>query len=554
MFATIRKHQTWLWAFIIAAVIISFVIYFTPSVTRDQSSGVASAVGSIHGRPIERKEYMEAYVEAQLSYLLRFGTWPDSGDARRTGFNIQRETRNRLVLLDRVRALNIQVSTESVAAYIVENFGGDRPDTAKAKYDGFVQQLEKQHRVPEATFQGFIRHEIAVAHMAQLAGVAGNLISPRVAADLFRQENEKIEALAAVFAASNYLAAAQADPAALGQFYSNRQSLYRTPERLQLNYVKFDLTNFLGQADQVLARNTNFAADIERYYLSSNPNAFTDTNGQTMPPEAAKARLRQQARERQALMEAHKEAARFATNLETVTNLTADALPQLAAARGLTASVTDPFAETETPRGLRVMQNFTQMAFKLTPAEPVSISPIRGEDGVYLISLKEKIASQVPPLDAIRPRVEQEFKQDWAANQARAAGTNLLVQLTNGLAAGRSFEAVCTEAGAAPITLPKFTLANRPVPDWDRRVDLSQARAAAANIGVGKFSRLLNTRDSVFVLWVKARIPVPETETKAELPKFVENLRESRQYEAFGDWFRKQAEQSRIETAFAKDE
>lgn len=557
MFATIRKHQTWLWAFIIAAVIISFVIYFTPSATQDRGGGGMSQFGTMHGRPIDRKQYTEAYIECQLAYLLRYGSWPESSQARRTGFKIEQETRNRLVLLDRVRALNIQVAPESVASYIVENFGGDQPATAKTRYDEFVRQLREQHRVSEEAFQGFLRHEIAVGHMAQLAGVAGTLIAPRSAANMFRQENEKIEALAALFTASNYLAQVKLEPAALGQYYTNLQARYRTPEQVQLNYIRFDVSNYLAQVDATLAQNTNFAAEIDQYYLSTlsrNPNAFTEPDGKPMPPETAKARLRQQIRDQRALVEAHKEAARFATNLETVTNLTADVLTQLATARGFTNAVTEPFAETDAPRGLKVGRNFVQMAFKLTPAEPVSISPIRGDDGVYLIALKQKIASNVPTLDAIRPRVEQDFKQDRALALARGAGTNLLQALTNGIAAGKSFEAVCGEAGVTPIVLPQFTLAYSAQTNWDRRIDINQARAVAANLPAGKFSQLAVTRDGAFVLCVKARHPVPDAEVKAGLPEFVSNLRQSREYEAFADWFRKQAEQSRIETILGKDE
>ena len=62
MFTTIRKHQTWLWGFIIAAVIVSFVIYFTPTSRRPDRSGLRGAhFGSIHGRPIGHKEYSQAY-------------------------------------------------------------------------------------------------------------------------------------------------------------------------------------------------------------------------------------------------------------------------------------------------------------------------------------------------------------------------------------------------------------------------------------------------------------------------------------------------------------
>jgi hypothetical protein len=552
MFATIRKHQTWLWGFIIAAVIVSFVIYFTPSAARDRSQGGRSQFGTMHGRPITRQQYLDAYNDVRLTYFLRSGTWPDSGDARRMGFDTGRETQNRLVLIDQLEALNIHVSEASIAQWILDNFGGNQPATAKVKYDNFINELRLRHGVSEATLQGFIRRDIGINHLAQVAGLPGKLVTPRSAAEVYRQENEKIEAEAVVFPVSNYLATVQLDPAALGQFYTNRQSVYRIPERVQLYYLRFDRTNYLAQAEAALARRTNLAAEIDRAYLSSNPSAFTGTNGQPLPPDAAKARIREQERDRQALAEAHKEAARFATNFEVLTNLTVDTFVTVATNKGLATAVTEPFSEMESPRGLRVPRQLGSLAFKLTPAEPIALSPIRGEEGVFLFALKQRFPSEVPPLESIRPRVEQEFKQDQAARFAREAGTNFVQQVTNGLAQGKTWEAVVAEAKLTPVVLPKFGVASGPVPDWDRRVDLNQVRLAVRNLPVGKATEVLSGRDGAFVLYLKDRVPVPETELKQEMPKSLASLRQSEEYEAFSDWFRKQIERSRIDTGLNK--
>lgn len=554
MFATIRKHQTWLWGFIIAAVIVSFVIYFTPTAGQGRGGGGRSQFGTLNGRPISRQQYLEAYNDVRLSYFLRFGSWPDDADARQMGFNVGRETQNRLVLIDQLDALNIQVGEAAVAQWILDNFGGEQPATAKAKYDNFVAELRQRYGIAEDTLQGFIRRDIGVNHLGKLAGLPGKLVTPRSAAELYRQDNEKIQAEAVVFPASNYLASVQLDPAAIGQFYSNRQSLYRTPEQVQVHYLRFELTNYLAQAEAALTRRTNLAAEIDRVYLSSNPNAFMDTNGQVMPAEAAKARIRQQLQHNQALAEAHKEAARFATSFEGMTNLSADALVSLAAQRGMTGAVTEPFPEMQPPRALKVRDNFAAMAFKLTPEEPVALSPIRGEDAVYLIAMKERFPSAVPPLETIRARVEREFTQDQAARLAREAGTNFVQTLTKAMAEGKTWEAILAEAKLTPITLPPFGVSSGPVPDWDRRVDLNLARQAVRTLEVGKTTDVVSTRDGAMLLHLKGRTPVADTELKEELPKFMANLRQSQEYEAFSDWFRKQIERSRIDTGLAKEE
>lgn len=554
MFATIRKHQTWLWAFIIAAVIVSFVIYFTPNADRQGGSGRASQFGTMDGRPINRKEYLEAYVEARLAFLLRYGVWPDSSEARRSGVNMERETRTRLVVIDRLQKLNVKPGEAAVAQWIVDNFGGKDPESAKPKYEQFLVMLRKQHGVNGDAVHRFIEHEIGAGHLADVTGIPGLLVTPRSAATLYRQQNEKIEAEAVVFSASNHLAQVTLDATALSQYYSNRLSQYRTPERVQVDYVKFPMSNYLAQAEQSMAQRTNLAAEIEQIYLSSNPSSYRDTNGQALPPDAIRARIREQYRDREALVQAHREAARFATNLEAMPALTPDTLAQLAKEKSLAIATTEPFSESEGPAGLKVRDTFTSLAFKLTAENPVALSPIRGEDAVYQISLRRKIPSDVPALASIRARVESEYRQETALRLAREAGTNFAAQATAGLAAGKTFAAVCTENGVTPIPMPSFSASSRSVPDWDRRVELPTVRSAAARLAAGAVSALAPSREGGVVVHVKSRTPVTEEALKQELPKFLANVRGASEYEAFNDWFRRQVESSRVSTPFDREE
>ena len=555
MFTTIRKHQKWLWGFIIAAVIVSFVIYFNPSGRLGSGGARRASFGSIHGRPIARREYVEAQVESQLAFLMRYNRWPGPGEARQARFSLERETRNRLVLLDCIRELNIKPGEPAVAEWIVATFGvGSQPGSAKARYGNFVRELQNRYRVTEASFQNYIEHEIAITHLAALAGLPGRLITPRAAVDVYREGQEKIEAEAVLFSGPDYAASVKMDPAATAEFYTNRQGVYRIPERVQVEYVPFALTNYYTQADQELAKNTNLATDIERAYLASNKSMFTDTNGQALPPDAAKAKIRDQVRERQALVEAHKAAAKFATELDGMKPMVAANLEKLATAKGMTTATTEPFSELDGPKGMKVQENFVKSAFLLTPQDPVAITPIRAEDAIYILALKQRLPSEIPPLESIRAKVEADFRQDQANRLAREAGTNFVTRLTNGLAQGKTFGAVCAETKVTPIELPAFSPASRPTAEWDRRLDLNQVKVATAGLGPGKASYLVLTREGGLVVFVKSRTPVADAELKQELPGFLANLRQAEQYDAFNDWFRRQLEVSRIETYLGKEE
>jgi hypothetical protein len=554
MIGTIRKHQTWLWAFLITAVVISFVVYFTPTVRRGYFRNGRTSLGTIHGRPISRAQYFEAMREAQLNFFIRYGTWPDRSEANRFRYNLERETRDRLVLIEKMHEFNIQVEEGAMAQWITERFADQKqPGKAKVNYQNFIKFELPRHGVTEPEFLQFIRHEVGLAHLVGLTAIAGRLVTPREATELYRQEHEQIEAEAVVFLSTNFLASVKLEPAALEQFYTNRQSLYRIPERLQVSYVRFPLTNYVAEADAALAKITNLAAIIEQTYAARGASFYTDTNGQVMPPEAAKAKEKQNLRERQALYAAHKAAAQFGSELQTNQPVKAENLNQLAAAKGMPVRVTDPFSEFETPRNLAVDANFSQAAYKLTPEQPIS-SPIRAQDGVYLIALKQRLPSELPSLDSIRARVSEEYVQDQARLLARQAGTNFVTKLTNGLAAQKNWSAICAEAGVKPLVLPKFSPATRALPELDRRLDLGQLRMASYGVAAGKTSDLVTTREGALVLYVKSRAPVAEADLKKDLPKFLASLRQSRQMDAFYEWFGKQIELSRIDVPMGKEE
>src|SRR5690242_4825097 len=147
MFGTIRRHQKWLWIVISTVTIISFVAFFSPNRRRQAGwTGPRDQVGSINGRAITRDQYAQAYREAELRYLFSYGDWPGNDAASRQSGVIERETRNRLVLLDKVNELDIQVGEPAVAEWIADTFR-DRTDKTfrKDSYENFVKNVLPSH-------------------------------------------------------------------------------------------------------------------------------------------------------------------------------------------------------------------------------------------------------------------------------------------------------------------------------------------------------------------------------------------------------------------------
>jgi hypothetical protein len=215
-------------------------------------------------------------------------------------------------------------------------------------------------------------------------------------------------------------------------------------------------------------------------------------------------------------------------------------LDKLAAEAGLQSGVTEPFA-AEGPKALKVPGQFAQVALALTPQQPVPNEPLPGADGIYVIALKKKIPSEVEPFESVRERVLEDFRRDEAKEAARRAGEAFYSKLTNSLAQNKSFEESCQELSVIPEKLPPLSITTRALsPELESRVSLSLLKDVAFALAPGKTSGFVQSRDGGLVLHVVSRQPVDEAKLKAELPAFIDRLREERRHEASNEWFRKE--------------
>jgi hypothetical protein len=460
-----------------------------------------------------------------------------------------------LFFVEKLNDLNIEVNDDAVADWIARAHAFADRNTGAFKleaYQEFVKTVLQRGRVTENEFRTFVRHQAGIEQLVALAGLSGSLVTPREAEAIYRQENEQLATEAVFFPASNYLASVQVAPAALGQFYSNNMAAYRISERVQVSYVKFELTNYLAEADEQQARITNLTERLEAFYQQRGSDFFKDADGKALSHAAAIEKLKTEQREGLAMTAAKRKATDFMEQLYDLYQKQpkqSDNLEKLAAATGNQSGVTEPFTRRDGPRELKVLDTFTQTAFALTPEMPMPSDPLPGEDGVYVVTLKKRIPSEVPPLDAVRDRVTVEFREREASETARKAGQAFYGMLTNGFAQNKSFPVVCLEAGVISQKLPPFALSTRSLPkEWEDRVDLSLLKDVAFALTPGKTSRFEMARDGKqgIIVHLVSRLPVDDAKLKTEMPAFVANLREQRQREALNQWFRKELDQAHL--------
>jgi peptidyl-prolyl cis-trans isomerase D len=544
MFGTIRKHQQWLWAIIISVVIVSFVVFFSPNVGMDAPRMGPADFGSIGGKAISREEFYSSYRESQLRYLFSYGQLPRNDENRSM---LEQDARTRLLMVRLLAQNRVDVSDEAAAEWLANAFR-DRKQRAFRldSYENFVKRMLQPNGYSEGDLVQFAKHEVGIMQLVATFGLNGRMVAPREAEALFRREREVMNVSAVSFPYTNYVSKVVVNPTNVAQFYTNRMSVYRLPERVQVSYVKFALTNAYAEADAQLSRETNLNQRIDALYLQQGAEAFTDTNGVAMTPEVAKNKIKEQVRHEWALRAAHRNAAEFAT---AVAEMPAPAKPEYlqdaASKQSLTVKVTAPFDQDRGPQDIDVPEVFAKAAFALTPEEPFS-PPLQADDGFYVIALKTRIPSEVPALDTIRERVTEDYKIQQSLALAREAGSAFNRQLTNGLNQGKSFDAICAEATIKPFDLPPFSAATTSLPEVQGRIDFNMVRSLAGDLVPGKASSLLPSRSGAMLVYMKSRTSVDEATLKSELPAYLNELRQERVYTAFNTWIGRQVDLARL--------
>jgi hypothetical protein len=544
MFGTIRKHQTWLWAVIITLTVISFVIYFSPYSKMNSGSRPSGNYGSINGQRITRQQFGNAYREVDLHFFLfaNPGHWM-SEDRKRSEQDIEREVYHWLLIVQKQEQLGIHASEEATAEMgrqLVRQF--ERVGVTSPSV--FIQKVLEPHGLQVSDFERYIRHFIGIQQLMSTFGLSGRLVTPQEAKALYERDHQEVSTEAVFFTASNYLAKVVATPEAVAQFYSNRVAMYMIPDRVQVSFVEFPLTNFLAQVQTELGTNLNDLVEANYQRLGTNVGVlFPDAK----TPDEYKVKIRERLVRERALAEASQKANVFAHALMDSQSTKLQSFEEMAKTNGLVVGVTAPFDREDGPKDLQVGPDFTKMAFSLTPEEPFN-GPVAGRDGVYVMALMKRIPHETPPLDQIRDRVEADYKQNQALAMARQAGTMAYQTLTNRLAEGVTFLSLA-EGLKLPVTaLPPFSLSTRELGDIENLVSLNQLKQAAFSTQPGKISPFQPTSTGGMLLYVKAKLPVDAAKMENDLPAYVSNLRANRQTEAFNEWLRREAEKGLRDT------
>ena len=535
MIGTIRKHSKWLWWVIAALTIISFIGWNVAPASRNNGGGGSSGMGMMYGRPITQQDYLDARSDFFLFYFFRNHEWPDRNSNIKSQ-ELEQQIYLRMMLTKKAESLEIVPTDEAAGKMGAEMLRSLTRDGQLYPMQEFVSRYLAPENLTESDFEHFARNSVAIEQLAQVLGLAGALVTPQEAVAAYQNEHQQVSAQIVFFSASNYLSQVAAAPATVAQFYTNYLTQYQLPDRRQVNYVEFNLTNYLAQSKAEWAK-TNFEENVNATFAQYGMSAFPEAK----TADDAKAIIREDLiRQRALLLDAKAQANSFAKTVFNMSPVRPENLADAAKQAGLTVHLTEPFSGFTGSGESALPADFIKKAFELSSDEPVA-GPVAGPTAFYVMALVKELPSEIPPLDQIRDRVTQDYRMMQATELAQRAGTNFAPALIGQLAAGHNFASTCIAAGLQPVALPLFSLSTEELPALGNRAGLQQVKQALFSTPSGQASGFEPTEDGGFIVYVQSRSPVDSATVSADLPQFMATLRRQRQSEAFDQWWQAEA-------------
>lgn len=560
MIHTIRKHAKWLMWLIAGLTIVSFVVFMGVGPARSGGPGYSGVNtnligGEIYGVKVTRELYDAMNNDVALFFLFNYGEWPSQIPSV-TQDELLREIYIRMMLTEKSKQLGIHVTDAQAAqmaarmlssAKLVHALGVNSESVPLNVFNRVLAQAN----MDENDFEMFIRNQLAIEQLQQIIGLPGQLITPQEAATEYVRENQEFSAQIIFFSASNYLDQIMVNPEDVRLYYTNYMADYRLPDRRQVSYVLFSVTNYLGQALKEIS-SSNLDMEVENAYDKYGTNATPGAS----TPEEAKLDLRKIILRQQALQNAVTQADNFAQSVFNVSNsgnkpASSEDLFTIARQQGLKVETVAPFSADYGPSEFPAPAAFTETAFELSPDSPIS-EPIPSLNGVYVIALDKILPSEIPPLAEIRARVTEDLRLREATVMAQRDGTNFASRLMGQMAAGKSFAAAGVADGLEPEVLPPFSLSTQELPELDDHATIGQLRAAAFTTPVGTASRFVETTDGGFVLYIASRLPIDKSQMAADLPQFTAEFRGRSSMDAFEQWLQTEASRELRDTPLVR--
>ncbi len=266
-----QKHFRWVFALVLAAMVIPLVVIFSPS------SGVGRGANKLLERPFfghnlgNEVESRRLFSDGSISAQLR-------GSSNLQGGQLQQYSLQRAAALAVADELHLPTPTEAQVAKFVSTlraFQNEQGQFDQKRYTAFGDSLKTGSQVTVADVNRVLRDDTRVADLlATIIAGPGYVLPHDVTQQLIRSDSSWTVQVATLDYAS-FAPTLNPGEDSLKKFYDENSAHYDVPARPRFSYVEFKGADFLPTAGPT-------EAELRAFY-TANAEAFP------VPPEAAPA-------------------------------------------------------------------------------------------------------------------------------------------------------------------------------------------------------------------------------------------------------------------------
>ena len=380
------------------------------------------------------------------------------------------------------------------------------------------QQVLKRERITPTGFEKSIKEDLLVKKVRQKIREKAT-VSDDEALQAFRKQNDKIDLLYASFSPADVKGEVKLTEQDLNSYVQEHQEQFKTPEQISLSYIVVD-------PSRVAAKLSVTDEEVQTYYQKY-IDRFQGKDG-FLPFEQVKDQAKAGALQAKAAKEAYGMAADALNK-----NLKSGDINAAAAALGTKVNETPLFTVTTPAAQLAGETEVIKRAFALKTGELGG--PVETAKGIYIIKIKERQPSAVPPLARIKVKVEPLAADEKARQLAQKKATDALGLLAGGKSALKMQET--GQFGYSPKgDIPKIATA-------------PEIMEAAFNLSVAApmAKTAFKVGDRWYVVKLKERIEMKKEEFAKQKEQIKQSMLPQKQQDVLGQWMKDLKSKTEIE-------
>ena len=440
------------WGLFILLVAFAFVAMDMATTDGAPQETISDVLGTIFEEDITRGEFLSSYRNVYLIYSIMTGEALQIDEE--TDLALTEAAWNRLAVLKKAKEIGYTATPDQIVDAIKslpifqnQQTGGYDANVYNSFVDNFLTSMGMTAKDFERAYA-----ENIILEQASFAAGQNAIVTEEETIETYHLLNDLITLDTALIPKKKKLAK-RVDKNEVEEFYNNNKSLFEISERVSIDYVKFDISEYIDSADiseEMITQ--SYSNNIENYRLYDE----SDSENTLKYQELAEVRsdiestLKVNVARQTAFIEAD-------TLVAALSNEDADFYEEAEALEKEVLKDMKPFSLNASLENIDNTAPFTTAAFNLdlTPNQYYS-DPVVGSDHIYVIALKERLPAYIPNFEEVADTALK-LAQDQAEENAYDTFVNdKFIEIESLLSEGKSFKEAIKSTRLSSETLKPY--------------------------------------------------------------------------------------------------